>query len=221
MPLSIGSLFSGAGLCDLGFHRAGFEHQFFCEVDPYCRSVLERHWPGVPIYNDIRAIAPEQLPRVDVLSGGFPCQDVSATGKRAGINNNTRSGLWYEYKRIIEGIRPKYAVIENVKGILSKGLETVLSDLSAIGYDAQWQSIPAALFGAPHLRERVFIYRVDDGRSGRLDGTGGAKSSLPAVSQEERARWIPILKALGNGITPQQSYAVARCILAAEGMADE
>ena len=266
---AVGSLFSGAGLCDLGFHRAGFRHRFFCEADGWCRSVLARHWPGVPIYTDVRDLDPATLPRVEVLSGGFPCQDVSCGGKRAGITATTRSGLWHEYKRIIEGVRPRYAVIENVKGLLSKGMDRVLSDLSGIGYDAEWQSVPAAAFGAPHLRERVFVvayphgsradracgvlsasqgelaeyvqydpvsdwlgiridrasreaivkaygapclYRVDDGRSAGLDGATGQKPCLPVITQAERKAWIPRLKALGNGISPQQSEFVARAI---------
>ncbi|MDR1946932.1 MAG: DNA cytosine methyltransferase, partial [Desulfovibrio sp.] len=160
--LRAGSLFSGAGLCDLGFHRAGYGHRFFCEVDPYCRQVLARHWPGIPVYKDVRELCPEELPTVDVLVGGFPCQDVSACGRHAGINPHTRSGLWYEYKRIIKGLRPKYAVIENVKGLLSRGMEIVLQDLSDIGYAAEWQNLPAAAFGAPHLRERIFIVAYPD-----------------------------------------------------------
>jgi hypothetical protein len=116
-----GSLFSGAGLCDLGFHRAGFRHAFFCEADPFCRAILARHWPGVPIYNDVRTLDPAALPAVDVLVGGFPCQDVSCGGKRAGIQKDTRSGLWHEYARLIGEIRPSYAVIENVVGRLSLG----------------------------------------------------------------------------------------------------
>lgn len=155
--LRVGSLFSGAGLCDLGFHRAGFRHRFFCEVDPYCRSVLARHWPDTPIYNDIRAAHGHELPPIDVLTGGFPCQDVSNSGKRAGITITTRSGLWYEYKRIISETKPRYAVIENVSGLLSRGMEIVLQDLSELGYDAEWQSLSASALGAPHVRNRIFI----------------------------------------------------------------
>jgi DNA (cytosine-5)-methyltransferase 1 len=173
--LRIGSLFSGAGLCDLGFHRAGFVHRFFCEVDPYCRRVLARHWPGVPIFEDVRDIDPAMLPEVDVLSGGFPCQDVSCGGRRAGITTNTRSGLWYEFKRIIASTKPRYIVIENVKGLLSKGMEIVLQDLADIGCAAEWQSIPAALFGAPHLRERIFIVAYPDS-----DGLEREPRILPA-----------------------------------------
>jgi DNA (cytosine-5)-methyltransferase 1 len=273
--LRVGSLFSGAGLCDLGFHRAGFSHSYFCEIDPYCRRILARHWPGVPIYKDVRDLDPAALPEVDVLVGGFPCQDVSASGRRAGITATTRSGLWYEYKRIIAGVRPKFAVVENVKGLLSKGMGIVLQDLSDIGYDAEWQCLPAAAFGAPHLRERIFIIAypdsdqpdgecgllfapsgdvadiyqfgsvaawrglwinrerrqairqaygdaclcgVDDGRAGWLDRAGGRKPRIPLISPERYKLWLPRLRALGNGITPQQSFFAACCILRAEGL---
>ena len=155
--LTVGSLFSGAGLCDLGLQWAGFRHQWFCEIDPFCREVLARHWPGVPIYGDIRALKGGELPPVDVLCGGFPCQDVSSGGFRAGINDGTRSGLWLEYARLIGEMRPKYVIIENVRGLLSLGIDIVLGDLAGIGYDAEWEILPAAALGAPHHRERVFI----------------------------------------------------------------
>lgn len=277
--LQVGSLFSGAGLCDLGFHMAGYSHSFFCEVDPFCRSVLSRHWPDVPIFEDVRSLDASMLPDIDVLVGGFPCQDVSCGGSRAGITTRTRSGLWYEYKRIIEAKRPGYAVIENVKGLLSGGMEIVLQDLSAIGYDAEWQCLPASAFGAPHLRERIFIVayphghaadqqcrvfapdegnverryqpgfvsdwlgiridrtgkkairqayggpvlcRVDDGRPEGLDDAKGRKpcpQGIPHITPETYKKWLPMLKALGNGILPQQAHFVACCILRAEGQA--
>jgi DNA (cytosine-5)-methyltransferase 1 len=159
----VGSLFSGAGLCDLGLTWAGFKHSWFCEIDPFCRAVLARHWPDTPIYNDVSLIKGADLPSVDVLCGGFPCQDVSGAGCRAGIKTGTRSGLWYDYARLIGEIKPKYAVIENVMGLLSLGIEAVLQDLAAVGYDAEWEVLPAAALGAPHHRERVFIVAYPDG----------------------------------------------------------
>ena len=137
--MQVGSLFSGVGLCDLGLEWAGMGHAFFCEVDPFCRSVLRRHWPGIPIYEDIRELRGADLPPVDVLCGGFPCQDVSlaAAGKRKGITGK-RSGLWHEYARLIEEIRPGYVIVENVPGLLAAGVEAVLQDLAEIGYDAEW-----------------------------------------------------------------------------------
>lgn len=155
--LTVGSLFSGAGLCDLGLERAGFEHKWFCEIGDYPRKVLAARWPGKPIYRDVGKIDGKTVEKIDVLVGGFPCQDVSSSGKRQGIRKGTRSGLWFEFHRLIRDLRPRYAIIENVKGLLSKGIDQVCAGLADIGYDAEWQVLPATLFGAPHLRERLFI----------------------------------------------------------------
>lgn len=155
--LKVGSLFSGAGLCDLGLSWAGFRHQWFCEIDPFCRMVLARHWPDIPLYEDVNTLKGSELPPVDVLCGGFPCQDVSQGGKHAGIKKGTRSGLWLEYARLIGEIRPRYVIIENVRGLLARGIEIVLQDLAEIGYDAEWEVLSAAALGAPHRRERVFV----------------------------------------------------------------
>lgn len=264
--LKVGSLFSGAGLCDLGLSWAGFRHQWFCEIDPFCRSVLARHWPGIPIYEGVTTLNGGELPPVDVLCGGFPCQDVSLGGKHAGIREGTRSGLWLEYARLVGEMRPKYVLIENVRGLLSHGLEIVLRDLAALGYDAEWDVLSAAACGAPHRRERVFVvayphgdvpdpehrllsplqrivgecvqpfgvldwrgirivgqgreavrhaypgpvlHRVDDGRAGRMDHP----VNVPPVSRRVLPEWHSRLKALGNGILPQQAYAVGVCIM--------
>ena len=169
--LTVGSLFSGAGLCDLGLHMAGFKHKFFCDSDAFCRSILARHWPDVPIYKDVRDVSGLTAPKVDVLAGGFPCQDVSSAGGRRGIKQGTRSGLWYEYARIISEMRPRYAIIENVKGLLSNGIWVVLSELAAIGYDAEWTCLSAAAVGAPHIRQRIFIVAYPD--CVRADGQRG------------------------------------------------
>jgi DNA (cytosine-5)-methyltransferase 1 len=138
-------------------HRAGFDHEWFCEIEDYPRNVLAVRWPGKPIYRDIREINAHSIKQVDVLSGGFPCQDVSTAGKGKGVTQGTRSGLWYEYLRVIRNMRPRFVIIENVKGLLSNGVDRVCQGLAEIGYDAEWEVLSAALFGAPHLRERVFI----------------------------------------------------------------
>jgi DNA (cytosine-5)-methyltransferase 1 len=165
--VNVGSLFSGAGLMDYGLTRAGFEHSWFCEIDPFCRRVLERRWPGVPIYEDVRTLrAPE---RVDLLAGGFPCQDVSQVGRRAGIAGE-RSGLWDHFARLISELRPRYVLVENVPGLLVRGMGRVLGDLAAVGYDAEWDCLPASAFGAPHLRARIFILAYPRGRWGSPDG---------------------------------------------------
>jgi len=177
-------LFSGIGGFSLGLERAGMRTVAFCEIDPYCRAVLRRHWPDVPVYDDIRTLTAARLvadaasagssckpqPRlhrklsdglgerskIDVICGGFPCQDISTAGKGAGITGE-RSGLWKEYARIIGEVRPRYAIIENVSALLSRGIGDVLYDLSALGYDAEWHCIPASAVGAPHRRDRVWI----------------------------------------------------------------
>jgi DNA (cytosine-5)-methyltransferase 1 len=168
----VASLFSGAGLCDLGLHRAGFDHAWFCEIEDYPRSVLAARWPGKKIYKDIREINAKDIKPVDVLCGGFPCQDVSTAGKRKGVVNKSRSGLWFEYLRLIRHLHPGYVLIENVKGLLSKGIDRVCAGLAEIGYDAEWEVLPAGLFGAPHLRERLFIvaypHRSGNSRTPRI-----------------------------------------------------
>lgn len=170
--LTVGSLFSGAGLCDLGLERADFRHTWFCEIEDFPRRVLTARWPGIPIHRDIREINAQTVPTVDLLAGGFPCQDVSTGGNRAGIREGTRSGLWFEFRRVIEELRPPWVLIENVRGLLSCGIEIVLKDLAAIGYDAEWEVLPASIFGAPHIRERVFFvaypHRKRRGRSPRV-----------------------------------------------------
>ncbi len=159
-------------------------HAFFCEVDPFCRSILAKHWPGVPLYNDVRVLEGSKVPHIDILCGGFPCQDVSSGGKRAGIKEGTRSGLWYEYARLIGEIRPRYAIIENVRGLLSCGIEIVMRDLAALGYDAEWEVLPAAALGAPHHRERVFIVAYP--HSQRADGRARLLAPLERIMGEHQ-----------------------------------
>jgi len=217
-------LFSGIGGFSLGLERAGMRTVAFCEIDPYCRRVLARHWPDVPVYDDVRTLTAARLtadgiiprtpdpkqrclcpsgeswngwlqrrdhladatgqrleiaefqrsssrqrPRssiqgIDLICGGFPCQDISVAGKGAGIGGE-RSGLWSEYARIIGEVRPKYVLVENVAALLGRGIERVLGDLAALGYDAEWHCIPASAVGAPHRRDRVWI--IAHANSGR------------------------------------------------------
>lgn len=154
--LTVGSLFSGAGCGDLGLEWAGFEHKWFCEVDDYARKVLELRFPDKKIYGDIQEVDFKSVPDVDILIGGFPCTDISTAGKGAGINGK-ESSLWKEYKRAISVLRPKYAIIENSPALVTRGLNVVLSDLAEMRYDAEWQIMSAAAFGAPHIRERIWI----------------------------------------------------------------
>lgn len=163
--MNVLDLFSGIGGFSLGLERAGMKTVAFCEIEPYAQRVLRKHWPDVPIYEDVREVTNERLrtdgiPRIDIVTGGFPCQDLSSAGKQAGITGE-RSGLWGELCRIIGEIRPKYAIVENVTNLLAgeRGawFGRLLGDLAEIGYDAEWHCIPASAVGANHHRDRVWI----------------------------------------------------------------
>ena len=195
--MRVGSLFAGIGGFDLGLERAGFEIAWQVEIDPYCQRVLAKHWPNVQRYGDIRAIDWGTVPRVDMLCGGFPCQDLSFAGKRAGIDGE-RSGLWSEYVRAIRALRPRYILVENVPGLLTNAyMGRVLGDLAESGYDAEWDCLPASAFGAPHRRDRVWIvaYTQGTGTWGndcrirpRTCGTGGRQATAVANTPCERCR---------------------------------
>ena len=155
-PFRVGSLFAGIGGFDLGLERTnGFEVVWQVEWDSYCQKVLAKHWPSVPCYGDIHDVGAHNLAPVDVLVGGFPCQPVSVAGKRKGQDDDR--WLWPEFGRLICELRPRYVLVENVPGLLVRGMGDVLGDLSTFGYDAEWGIVSAASVGAPHLRKRIFI----------------------------------------------------------------
>lgn len=161
--LRIGSLFSGIGGLELGLERSGIGRTVWqVEVNPWCRSVLAKHWPGVARHDDVRTFQPEPG-SAELVAGGFPCQDVSQAGKGAGIQEGTRSGLWSEFVRVLRQVGPRFVVVENVAILRKRGLDRVLGDLAALGYDAEWDCIPAAAVGAPHLRDRIFIVAYANG----------------------------------------------------------
>lgn len=159
MPLTYGSLFSGAGGFDLGFDRAGLECRFQCEIDPQASAVLARHWPDVPKHTDIRTVRQKDVGAVDVIVGGFPCQDLSVAGKRRGLQGE-RSGLYYELLRLVGLCRPRLVVWENVPGLLSsddgRDFGRVLRGLADCGYFGAWRVLDARFFGVPQRRRRVF-----------------------------------------------------------------
>lgn len=155
MP-TIGSLFSGIGGLELGFEIAGWETRWQVELDPFARTVLERHWP------DVRTWPTADTEPVDCIVGGFPCQPVSLAGK--GLAQADPRWLWPEFRRVIDALRPSWVVIENVPGLRRRGLRGVLADLAALGFDAEWTVLSAAGVGAPHLRKRIFIAASDASR---------------------------------------------------------
>jgi len=158
MTLRLLDTFSGIG----GFSYAaehlvgGYETVQFIEIEPFCQSVLRKHWPSVPIHDDIKTFFPEPY-SADVICGGFPCQDISNAGKRAGILHDTRSGLFYELMRVIRVVRPRYVILENVSAIVNRGLDTVLQEMAQAGYDAEWACIRASDVGACHQRNRWWL----------------------------------------------------------------
>ena len=139
----------------------------FVECDPFCRAVLAKHWPHVPCHDDIRTFH-AAAGFADVICGGFPCQDISNAGAGAGLSGE-RSGLWAHYRRLIGEVRPQFAIVENVSALLHRGLDAVLGDLAALGYDAEWHCIPAATVGAPHRRDRIWIVAYPCGAKWRQE----------------------------------------------------
>lgn len=216
--LNVLDLFSGIGGFSLGLERTGgFKTVAFCEIDKHCHKVLNKHWPEVPIFEDVSKLQwKSNWSRVDVICGGFPCQDISVAGKQKGIKDETRSGLWKHYKRLIREIQPSYVIIENVANLRSNGLVRVLQDLWEVGYDAEWHIISARDIGACHLRERIWIIAYphghtvreqpgrsereigksetllrDDGknRSSEFSNTDDIRFGKPASTEEEKLKW--------------------------------
>ena len=158
--MTFGSLFSGIGGIDLGLERAGMQCRWQVENDPFCNKVLKRRWPTVPRYGDVRTVGAE-LEGVDCIAGGFPCQDLSQAGKRIGITGD-RSGLWFEFARIVGLLGPRIVLIENVPGLLDhRAMPRVIGELARLGYVGCWFSLRASDFGAAHLRKRIFIVAYD------------------------------------------------------------
>lgn len=177
--MNVGSLFSGIGLLDYGLHLAGFEHAWLCESDPFRRSVLERRFPGVPVYEDVRGVG-DGAARVDLVAGGFPCKGASSAGKREGFGH-PETVLWREMLRAVRELRPRYVLVENVAALTSMAppggrpgdlFGEVLAGLAASGYDAEWDCLPASAFGAPHRRDRVFVTASADAVCPGLEGSG-------------------------------------------------
>lgn len=234
--LTVLDCFAGIGGFSLGLERTGgFETVGFIELDPFCRQVLAKHWPEVPQHDDITTydFRPGEA---DVVTGGFPCQDISQAGTRTGLAGE-RSGLWRELLRAVRLVRPRYAILENVAALLDRGMGEVLGDLAAAGYGAQSDRISACELGAPHTRDRVFIVAYPEGDVGqeRLgfhqrvaralqpgdNGAGlGSWLDMP-TDPSAMALGVPAqldqLRGLGNAVVPRKLELIGRAILDAEG----
>jgi DNA (cytosine-5)-methyltransferase 1 len=261
--MTFGSLFAGIGGLDLGLERAGMVCRWQVEIDDYAQKVLAKHWPTVQRFRDVREFPPPcggcghkcgptlwrkqrkccpdcECDRyaVDVICGGFPCQDISNAGKRAGIDG-ARSGLWAEFYRVVCEVRPRFVLVENASALLARGFRRVLGDLAASGYDAEWDCLPASAFGAPHRRDRLFIIaysersslreqprwcRRESGPDKTLLGFSGESGVSPGTHP-----WAPLtdlgrsvhglpnrldrLRCLGNAVVPQVAEYIGRRIL--------
>jgi DNA (cytosine-5)-methyltransferase 1 len=232
------SLFTGIGGLDLGLERAGIATVGQVEIDPWCRRVLAKHWPDVPRHNDVRTAADwwlsQERPHVDLVHGGFPCQNVSDAGDRAGIEGE-QSGLWAHFADVVRRLRPRYVLVENTTGLLARGMDRVLGDLAGCGYDAEWDCVPAAAVGAAHLRARLWILAYPSGVRDEADHALQAGWPQPQL----RTRWdtepdvgrladgLPrgmagrLLKPLGNAVVPQVAEHIGRLIVAADRAGQE
>jgi len=240
--INVLDLFSGIGGFSLGLHWAGMRTVAFCEAAPFARRVLARHWPGVPIYGDIRTLSAARLradgvPRPNLLCGGFPCQDVSLAGRGAGIEGS-RSGLWSHMARLVRECRPDWVLAENVPGLRGRGADRVLAELEAAGY-ACWPLVVGAVHaGAPHRRARMWLVAqavaADAGGAGLEAWQRGSAESPAGLPVERRSGWasapgvcrmddrIPVkvertrgmrIEALGNSAVPTTIAMIGRAII--------
>ena len=234
-------LFSGIGGFSLGLHWAGFRTLAFCESDEFCQRLLARHWPGVPIYPDIRRLDGERLQQDGIepflVCGGFPCQDVSLAGRGAGLDG-PRSSLWTEMARVIGASRPCWVIVENVPSLRTRGADRVIGDLAALGY-ACWPFVVGAVHaGAPHRRNRLFLLARDISahpararlevrqrvttRKARLlpaERFGGwlAEPCVRRVDDGFPGR-VDQVRSLGNAVVPALAAAFGRSINVIEGL---
>jgi len=227
--LRVLDLFSGIGGFSLGLERTGgFETVAFCEIEEFPRKVLAKHWPKVPCYHDVRELTAAKLASngigVDVITGGFPCQDVSVAGKLAGLEGE-RSGLWSECFRLVSEIRPQLALFENVTNLLSgpnskpgAWFSRILADLASIGYNVEWHDIPASFIGAWHRRGRVWILAYTD-KISRQQGFAAQpilrQQDVQKQSERSFAEWpgrsnlpSPYLCGIGDGV-PDRTHRLA------------
>lgn len=236
-----GSLFSGIGGFDLAAQWMGWENVFQVEIDPFCQKVLAKNFPNVKRYGDIKQFdGTEWAGKIDILTGGFPCQDISISKNKAIGIKGQRSGLWNDYSRVISKINPKIIIGENTTQLLRRGFEKVLCDFSEMGYYAEWGCFQAYQVGAPHIRERLFFIahsfgdrwgndlskeiKYNFGRS--LKAWPNIQAFVLANTEEsqyagdpENIRigdgvpdWVDRIKGLGNAIVPQVAYEIFKAI---------
>jgi DNA (cytosine-5)-methyltransferase 1 len=233
VTLNVLSLFAGIGGLELGLERAGMNVVGQVEINPFCQQVLAKHWPDTPRHDDVRTAVQwwesEQRPDVDLICGGFPCQPFSVAGLQRGIADERWGWPWM--RGVVDAVRPRYIVVENVAALLGdvEAFSIVLSDLSDLGFDVEWDCVSACSVGAPHLRRRLFVVAHPPG-DGKLFG-GGLERQEVRNPQRHLHHWeaqpephrvadgvprrVDRNRALGNAVVPQVSEHIGRQLLAA------
>lgn len=227
------SLFSGIGGLDLAAEWAGFKTVAFCERDEFCQKVLRKHWPDVRIFDDVRTLDTSELPAVDIVFGGYPCQPFSSAGQRKGASDERH--MWPYMLDIVRRVKPAWVVGENVKGHISLGLDDVLDDMENEGFETRAFAIPAGAVKAPHSRERVFVVSYSESNRHRARGEVGnfckedGGSGRRLLPKSTLADWgdttpricrdtdgipnrVDRLRSLGNAVVPQQAYPIFAAI---------
>lgn len=238
--ITVLDLFSGIGGITLGLSKipdSPYVTKCFVESDPWCQQILRHHWPDTRIHDDVCTLDTGTLGKIDLIAGGFPCQDISFAGGGEGLEGH-RSGLWREFRRIIGELRPRFVIVENVSALLYRGLGEVLGDLASLRYDAEWHCIPASHLGGTHIRDRVFIIaypsgcRLERGQIISFPAKDGERShqQLARLLEDQRQLAIPTrsgggihdgvsrrldkLRGLGNSVYVPVITAIGRAILA-------
>ena len=233
---TLGSLFSGIGGLEMGLEMTGrFETVWQSETDEHCRGVLRKHWPDAELFGDVREFGVNhEIKAVDVVCGGFPCQDLSSAREGSGRGRGDglagkKSGLYREFMRILGQVKPRGFIIENVPNLVNRGLEIILGEVAELGYDAEWHIVSAASVGGPHLRKRVFVMGYANGThpQGRglpsgvhekhedANGTGCRRPDKTWPTEPDVPRvadgvpdWSHRVKALGNAVVPKVASVV-------------
>lgn len=189
--IKVGSLFSGIGGMEIGLSRAipNAVPVWFCEKEDYPRSILRKHWPGVPIYDNVKNINKSNVESIDILTGGFPCQSISLAGNMKGLQDDEKSGLWWEMWRIIRDLRPRIVIMENVANVIRLGGIDVVGSLAKIGYCVEWEIVSARQMGAVHLRRRWFGVAYPE------------KFETPSVGTVTDSDGVGSVETLNTGIT--------------------
>jgi len=225
-------LCAGIGGFSLGLEMAGLICKGQVEIDEFCNKILEKHWPDVPRWGDIKKISPNDLPTTDLVCGGYPCQPFSVAGRMQGENDERH--LWPEIFAIVKSTRPTWCLFENVTGHIRLGLDKVLADLESQNYACQTLVIPACAVDAPHIRSRVWILAYADGGEPRQPTKQEGRENISRRSEKNSRQWWPAeppvgrladgisgrvarLKALGNAVVPQIVYQIGLAIMEANG----